>query len=381
MGLVALVFGSHAQYIEAADYSYMGNRQDRSWTGQQNEYATRWGRSTKPWSRELSGAEQSGFDGNRMGYSTGSGQWANESSGRNWQPRRDPANDSRQFSEWGRERPDHSPVHALQSPEAGQGPDPWGPGQDGQAFSGEQRDPWPGSKQGSDPWGPGRDRRAFSGEQPDPWPEPKDWRKPDGWADRKPASNDWAGQRSGSASWSQGNGSERPYNAYGNTPWYGQSQSERPESSRDYSSGGALPATQNAWGDPWSKKPPRGSVRGSNTYAPGTDASSDRGYWGHTGQTYGENRPWGERRPKKPSRTERQTGSGANTYNVVPSDARQQYGYPSYPGYPDYLGMGEYGSIYGPGYGMGYNPGYYGWGYQQGLGSAPMVGESPWFSF
>nr|VFJ73735.1 MAG: hypothetical protein BECKFM1743C_GA0114222_107502 [Candidatus Kentron sp. FM]VFJ74077.1 MAG: hypothetical protein BECKFM1743A_GA0114220_107562 [Candidatus Kentron sp. FM]VFK20857.1 MAG: hypothetical protein BECKFM1743B_GA0114221_107352 [Candidatus Kentron sp. FM] len=342
MGLVAVVFASHAQYIEAADYNY--NRQDGSWTGQQNEYATRWDRSTKPWSRELSGAEQSRFDRNGMGYSTGSGQWANESSGQNWHSHHDLANDSRQFPGWGRERQ----VHAPQSPEVGQLPDPWG------RPSGEQRDPWPGSK---------------------------DWRKPDGWTDRKPASDGWGGQRSGSTSWSQGSGSERPYNAYGNTPWYGRSQSERPKSSRDYSSGGASPATQNAWArDPWAKSPPKGSVRDSGTYGPSSDASSERRYWGHTGETYGENRPWGEHRQKKQSRTERQTGAGATTYNVAPSGTRQ-HGYPSYPGYPDYLGIGEYGSIYSPGYGLGYNPGYYGWGYQQGLGSAPMVGESPWFSF
>lgn len=350
MGLAGAMTGGYSQ---ASDYNYPGSRQDQSRI-QSSDYATRWARDTRPWSREAPGTGQSRLDGSEAGYPVGYDQWANESSRGNWDSDRtyhanEPWGNFRQSDGWYR---DDRPGGVARPPETGR--------------ETGHRGHW--------------DKPRAPGRQDDPWPTAKDPSGPDRWTDSQPGGN---------TSWFRDNRFERPGGAYGGTPppttrhdrsdW---SQSPEPAPPRDYTSGGAA-AARDPWArDPW---PERGSRHGARMYIPNTNSPRSQEYWESGQDPYKEDRPWGRRHRSDRPRAEQPPAPTANTYNAPSADVRQ----PGYHGYPEYYsapypGAWEYGSMYDPGYGSGY----YGLGAGHGLGgwypglwNTPGVGDSLWFPF
>ncbi|MBT8421240.1 MAG: hypothetical protein KJO08_10325, partial [Gammaproteobacteria bacterium] len=335
--LATTILVSYSQYAEASDYNYTGSRQNQSWGGQQQDYSTRWARDTKPWSRDLSGVEQSGFDRKGSSYSTGRGQWNDESSGRDWRSDRGPsyAGDFQQSDGWYQD----SPAHTRQHAETGSETDYWGSMKEQQALSSEQRDPWAKQKdrQKSDPW---PSSRSASENRDDRWSE--------------------------DTSWSRGSKSQSPPNAYGNTPWYDESQSAKSESPRDYSSSGTLSAPQDAWSqDPWPENSSKNSRRGAKTHASDAGLSQGQKHWDSNRKAREEDRSEANRRWD--TSRYREKNEQRAKYKQQPEPAYRaslpettQPGYPEYSGYTNHLGSSEYAPLYPSeqGYGPPPVPGY-----------------------
>lgn len=358
MGLAVALLGSHSEYSEASDYT--GNRQAQSWGKPSSDYATRWARDTKPWSRGPSGTGQSGVDSD---YS----QWANKSFERDGPSDRTRyVSDFRQSDGWYQD----SPVRTRQRPERGQ----------------ETPESWES---------PRRERQVSSGEQQDSWAKLKDWQEPNQWVDPRSASSRWDDGWSGSTARSQGNQSDRSVDSYGGTRRYGGFQSPSPEPPRDYSSAGTSSGEQDPWAkDPWARNPRENSPPASGRYTPDIDPSQDRKYWEYSQSMYGEDRPWGRQGNDQPQ-TKQPPNPVANAHSGL-SPNPSQPGHFEYPGYlhqyqtPSYPGMWEYGAAYGPEYGYGH----YGWGHGEswypgfgsmstvpGFGNMPMVGDLLGFPF
>nr|VFK29803.1 MAG: hypothetical protein BECKMB1821G_GA0114241_10546 [Candidatus Kentron sp. MB]VFK34201.1 MAG: hypothetical protein BECKMB1821I_GA0114274_10647 [Candidatus Kentron sp. MB]VFK76457.1 MAG: hypothetical protein BECKMB1821H_GA0114242_105715 [Candidatus Kentron sp. MB] len=331
--------------VEAFDYGYTGARQGQSWDRQDGaDYATRWDRKTKPWSRTPSNTNQSGFDrwGSKspMGYDKQG--TANSVTQRNWQREQ---GRSYTDSSWraGNERDNkwrRAPDYDEYQAGIGQKTGPWAP-------AGGKRNP-----------------RAETGawSQSDPWTKSQ---QPSGYR------ND---QWKGGSSWSQGG------HAFDNEPrWRNWSRLPTTESSNPRSS-----APRNRWsGDP---------ARGSESHTPITDPTrhqKDWRYnnnWGHGGvNSVGKGRDshrnpdhvWG----KQPSRLMNST-QGVPPADVMWPDYSTPPGYTT--GYPEYYyppysvwGGGSY-----PEYHQGWRGVPYGSGAPYGMDrSFPMFDDLSWFFF
>nr|VFJ63488.1 MAG: hypothetical protein BECKDK2373C_GA0170839_11085 [Candidatus Kentron sp. DK] len=362
MGWATVVFTGFSGHGWAVDYGSTGTWNNQSGSGYQSDYATRWARDTKPWSREFSG-DASEFGGADAGYATGYNQWEGESSGgrQDW---RDPQASYGNNSTWqSRSWYENQPNNVSQRPE----PD------------------WESRTQRANP------NRQVSGPQQDDWgelrepaPRPIPGRQED---------DPWSGNQPRSGN--RNNGLKRPSGTRRTTSWDDRSQSADSRPPRDYSTRGTLSLMQNSWEkDPWSRNPSENPRSGSQAYPSNANSYGGQTAWGRERSDYQNNpsqegRPWGtsRRRGKAPS----QQQPKSTPYAPLP-DAGQS-GYPEYPGHPGYSGyavpysgMGDYGAAYSPGYGYGreihgpestYGAG----GAYPGLGNVPTVGDLLGFPF
>jgi len=353
----ALVIGATMGLaVEASDYNY-GTRQIQSWDKQNSsDYATRWDRGTKPWSRTSSGPEQPGFgswgNGASTSYDSQRTRNVNPEAQRSWQTEQDISySDNAWYT--GNERDNES--YRV-------------PAREEQRAKIRQR----------------KEQSATPDEQRNPWAEVENQHKSEPWTNHQPSSQHWNDRRSADTSWSQGSkGGDSP-NTYGDNKswWRDRSQPSAPGSFNDYSSSGyGSEAAKNPWindpraNDPW---------RGSEPHTSVPDPSRHREHWVRGGELPGQNDPWGTRRYTGNSQNKQRSYPTGSTQNLPPADVmRPGYSeYPAYSGYPEfyapYSGMGENGPGYG--YYPGYNPGWSGDSYTN-PGGFPLFNNSLWSFF
>nr|VFK21637.1 MAG: hypothetical protein BECKLFY1418C_GA0070996_10989 [Candidatus Kentron sp. LFY] len=343
---------------EASDYNYAGSRQSQSWDRQGSttaDYATRWGRGTKPWFRKRSNTARSGFNdwGNRasMDYDTPRTENVTPINRRNWRREQSTSYSDNLWPSTA-ERP-HVPARE------------------------EHR---VGEKQKTEQW-------ISSDGQRNSWEDAGSRRRTDPWAKRsQPSFKHRNNRRSTGASWPK-DAKARDFSGayYGDTKprWRDWSRLPISEKSSNHSTDNyQSPATQNRWTG-------NNSRRDSKPYMSASDLSRHEN-WKRDRENSGEKKQWRAHSHTNSSQNKQQFRSNLidNTNNTPPVNPIQQR-YPEYPGYysgysyPSNNHMPFYSGVGGNRHWYGHYPGYnYGW-----LGDLytdqnfPMLDDSPWFLF
>nr|VFJ45564.1 MAG: hypothetical protein BECKFW1821A_GA0114235_101026 [Candidatus Kentron sp. FW]VFJ57147.1 MAG: hypothetical protein BECKFW1821B_GA0114236_103211 [Candidatus Kentron sp. FW] len=354
----ALVLGAAMGFaVEASDYNYGGARQNQSWGDRQtnSDYATRWDRKTKPWSREPSGVTQSEIDnwGNGFSASRDDRRVENSYSANRW--------------DWQAER--HDPY----SGDSWRSIDEWyrAPAYDGQHV-GTVQEERAGTRQRMKQWASSADQRV-------PRMEAENRHKSNLQAESRSPSEGLGNQWSADTSWPRSDKRTSSSGAYGNNQSreYNWPQSSPSGSSDGYSSSGyGLSATQNRRvDDPW---------RSSKSYASVTDPSRRQKHWVGDRKNSEGNKPWGGHHPNNSQgrqQSNSQRSSPLSSTQSIPSVDVTRSGYSEYPGY---LGYPEhyvpYSGIGAQGY--GYYPEHnYGWlgGMYSDPRNFPLLDDLLWF--
>jgi len=356
VSLVFFVFVSHSEFSKASDYYNYTDARNQSSSIGGTDYSTRWGRDTKPWSRNLSTTEPPVSNDWGREYSRSYDQEVAQfpSNRERWQSNYMPyVSDPWQQSDGWDKVPPRDEYHAQ-------------------------------TKQKPDHWRK-RKQQISSNKPHAPWKGTRDQHISDRRDDFRLDSNYGDSRRSPNILEPQGVYSRMPSRAYSNDPWSGWSKPSR--SAKDGFGGNKFPPTQNPWAqDPWSNAP-----RDSKTHAPNKGFSRNQKYWKRQKGGSAKSKLWGDQQANlKKSRPKYQSDAAANRYIDAPpvSSINPQYSEHFGYGYPGYLKEGHtgYGLPYAGSPPHNFDYGYYGSRYDAGLGNwypgfsnAPMLGDLHWF--